>query len=76
MGLREDQIMGNFSSRLKAIAERYNVYVSTATQLNRNSNDREARDASAIRGGKIIFIDCYRKLGELVNARCELNIAC
>ena len=52
MGLREDQIMLNFTSRLKRMAEVYNVYISTATQLNRNSNDREARDASAIRGGK------------------------
>lgn len=51
MGLREDQIMLNFTSRLKRMAEVYNVYISTATQLNRNSNDREARDASAIRGG-------------------------
>ena len=51
MGLREDQIMSSFSSRLKTIAERYNVYVSTATQLNRNSNDRDSRDASSIRGG-------------------------
>lgn len=54
MGLREDQILWNFTSRLKSIAEIYNVYISTSTQLNRNSNDREVRDASAIRGGKLI----------------------
>ena len=51
MGLREDQIMMNFSSRLKNIAERYNIYISTATQLNRNSKERENRDATSIRGG-------------------------
>lgn len=51
MGLREDQIMLNFSSRLKNIAEMYNVYICTATQLNRNSKDMENRDASSIRGG-------------------------
>lgn len=51
MGLREDQILQNFSARLKNIATRYKVYISTATQLNRNSNDRGARDATAIRGG-------------------------
>lgn len=51
MGLREDQILMNFSSRLKNIAEKYNIYISTATQLNRNSKERENRDASAIRGG-------------------------
>ena len=52
MGLREDQIMLNFTSRLKNIATRYNIYLSTATQLNRNSNDRGLRDATAIRGGQ------------------------
>ena len=52
MGLREDQIMLNFSSRLKSIAERYNVYIATATQLNRSSKEMENRDATAIRGGK------------------------
>ena len=43
--------MMNFSSRLKNIAERYNIYISTATQLNRNSKERENRDATSIRGG-------------------------
>ena len=52
LGLREDQILQNFSSRLKNIATRYNVYISTATQLNRNSKERENRDATSIRGGK------------------------
>lgn len=51
LGLREDQILQNFSARLKNIATRYNVYVSTATQLNRNSKERENRDATSIRGG-------------------------
>ena len=51
MGLREDQIMLNFSSRLKSIAEKYDIYMSTATQLNRNSKEMDNRDASSIRGG-------------------------
>lgn len=51
MGLREDQILQNFSARLKNIATRYNVYVCTATQLNRNSKEKENRDATSIRGG-------------------------
>lgn len=51
MGLREDQVMLNFTSKLRQIAEKYNVYISTATQLNRNSKERENRDATAVRGG-------------------------
>lgn len=54
LGLREDQILQNFSARLKNIATRHNVYISTATQLNRNSKDRENRDATSIRGGSAL----------------------
>lgn len=54
-GLREDQILLNFSSRLKNIATRYNIYVETATQVNRSSSDRGLRDASAVRGGSSII---------------------
>lgn len=55
MGLREDQILLNFSSRLKGIAERYNVYIATATQLNRNSKEMDNRDATSIRGGSAVI---------------------
>lgn len=55
LGLREDQILQNFSSRLKNIATKYNIFVCTATQLNRNSNDRSQRDASSIRGGSAVI---------------------
>lgn len=58
MGLREDQILQNFSSRLKNIATRYNIFVCTATQLNRNSSDRSQRDASSIRGGSALVDKC------------------
>ena len=51
LGLREDQILLNFSTRLKNIAVRYNIFLATATQLNRTSSDRGLRDSSAIRGG-------------------------
>lgn len=55
LGLREDQILQNFSTRLKNIAVKYNIFVCTATQLNRNSNDRSQRDASSIRGGSAVI---------------------
>lgn len=48
--LREDQILVRLTTRLKQIAEKYNVYISTATQLNRNANLASARDATALRG--------------------------
>ena len=51
LGLREDQILWNFTTRLKNMATRYNIYISTATQLNRNSSDRSLRDASSLKGG-------------------------
>lgn len=49
--LREDQILVNLSSRLKLIANKYDIYLSTATQLNRTAKEHENRDATAIRGG-------------------------
>lgn len=55
LGLREDQILQNFSSRLKTMATKYNIYICTATQLNRNSNDRTQRDATSIRGGSAVI---------------------
>lgn len=55
LGLREDQILLNFLTKLKALAEKYNVYISTATQLNRNSDDRSKRNASAITGGSAVI---------------------
>lgn len=48
--LREDQILIQFTTRLKQLAEKYNIYISTATQLNRNANDTGARDATSLRG--------------------------
>lgn len=58
LGLREDQILQNFSSRLKNIATKYNIFICTATQLNRNSNDRGQRDATSIRGGSAVIDKC------------------
>lgn len=49
--LREDQVMSQFTGKLKQIAEKYNVFIESATQLNRNANDNTKRDAEALRGG-------------------------
>lgn len=49
--LREDQILVQFSGALKILANKYNVYITTSTQLNRSSKDKENRDTSSLRGG-------------------------
>lgn len=49
--LREDQILLYLSTSLKNLAEKYNVYIETATQLNRNSKEEDNWDATSIRGG-------------------------
>lgn len=50
-GLREDQILVQLSSALKLLANKYNVYIVSATQLNRNAKEHEMRDTTALRGG-------------------------
>ena len=62
MGLREDQVLQNFSARLKNIATKYNIFICTATQLNRNSGDRTQRDATSIRGGSAVIDKCDHAL--------------
>lgn len=49
--MREDQILVNFSASMKKIAEKYDVFIESSTQLNRGSKEYENRDASALRGG-------------------------
>lgn len=73
MGLREDQILVNLSSRLKLLCNKYNVYLATATQLNRSAKEHENRDSSAIRGSSAIIdkadhaIMCFRATGKDVD---------
>lgn len=56
--IREDLVLVDLSANLKQIAEKYNVFVASSTQINRNSNDREQRNASSIRGGHSIIDKC------------------
>lgn len=49
--LREDQILVQFSAALKNLAKKYKIFLTTSTQLNRNSKDIEMRDTSSLRGG-------------------------
>ena len=49
--MREDQILVNFSAAMKKIAEKYDIFIESSTQLNRGSKEYENRDAAALRGG-------------------------
>lgn len=48
---REDQLYLEMSKALKSMAERYNIFIESGTQLNRNSKDVDKRDSDSLRGG-------------------------
>lgn len=49
--LREDQILVQLSAALKLLANKYDVYIVSATQLNRMAKEHENRDTTSLRGG-------------------------
>ncbi|HLO11561.1 MAG TPA: DnaB-like helicase C-terminal domain-containing protein [Pseudoneobacillus sp.] len=49
--LREDQILVQLSSALKLLANKYDVYIVSSTQVNRQAKDHEMRDTNSLRGG-------------------------
>lgn len=51
--LRTDQILFLFSQSLKAIANKYDIYLGSATQL--SSNWKDEKDANALKGSKAII---------------------
>ena len=53
--LREDQVLVQFSASLKTLANKYGIFLTSSTQLNRNSKDKSMRDTTALRGGKRIL---------------------
>lgn len=53
--MREDLVLVDFSAKLKKLAEKFDVFISTSTQLNRSAKDHEMRDTSAIRGSSAII---------------------
>lgn len=50
--LREDQMLNQLSTALKNIANKYDVFISTSTQLNRNYKHDQYLDATHLRGGQ------------------------
>lgn len=51
ISLREDQILVQFSAAMKLLANKYQIYIVSSTQLNRNHKDTENRDTQSLRGG-------------------------
>lgn len=51
--LRTDQILFLFSQSLKAVANKFDIYLGSATQL--SSNWKEEKDANALKGSKAII---------------------
>lgn len=51
MNLREDQILLLFSARCKILANKYKIYLSTSTQVNRSAKEDGNKDTSGLRGG-------------------------
>ncbi|PED64015.1 DnaB-like helicase C-terminal domain-containing protein [Priestia megaterium] len=49
--LREDQILVQFSAALKILANKYEVFLESSTQLNRSAKEAENRDTTSLRGG-------------------------
>lgn len=58
MNLREDQILLLFSSRLKILANKYSIYLSSSTQTNRAAKDDNNKDTSGLRGGSALADKC------------------
>ena len=59
--LREDQMLAQLSSSLKNICNKYDVFVLTSTQLNRNHKFDGILDATHLRGGKCKPSFLYKK---------------
>lgn len=49
--LREDQILVQFSAALKILANKYEIFITSSTQLNRSAKEAENRDTQSLRGG-------------------------
>lgn len=53
--LREDQMLNQLSTALKNLANKYGVFISTSTQLNRNYKTDSIPDATWLRGGMAVL---------------------
>ena len=56
--LREDQMLNQLSTALKNLANKYNVFILTSTQLNRSYKVDGYADATWLRGGMSVLDKC------------------
>ena len=52
--LQTHQILYNFSQTLKLLANKYDIFIGSSTQLNDNYKDSNNKDSSALKGSKAI----------------------
>ena len=66
-GMQEYQILRVFATKLKALAERLEITIISATQLNGESNDMKYKDQRSIEGAKSIANKIDLVNGEIIN---------
>lgn len=54
MTAREDQVLLNLSKNIKSMSKKFNVFIYAYTQTNDEGRRQEARDQTAVKGGKSI----------------------
>lgn len=55
MQVREDQVLGNLSDKLKQITRKYNISLDTWTQVTGDFKNEQNRDQTIVRGAKAII---------------------
>lgn len=55
MALREDQVLGNLSAKLKDLTRKYNISIDTWTQVTGDFKNESNRDQTIVRGAKSII---------------------
>ena len=58
MSLREDQVLGNLSAKLKELTRKYNISIDTWTQVTGDFKNESNRDQTIVRGAKSIIDKC------------------
>ena len=58
MQIREDQVLGNLSIKLKELCRKYNISIDTWTQVTGDFKNEQNRDQTIVRGAKAIIDKC------------------
>lgn len=73
MSMREDMVLYMFMFRLVQIAEKYNVYISTSSQLNGEWKDAKNADQNLLRGAKSLADKIQKGMIALVPNKQDLE---